>query len=390
MIRNNCGMALFLLVILFVNFQEIKTSTSHSEKTAFLNSDMILQCHFKLKSPGHGLKYVTISWTKGESKVAEFIYEELRKGTSHAMMFKSELQRGNASLSLRNVTIEDEGEYKCLVDEAGEDPLTVSVRVNVIAHPVVFVKPSPIMAGYLNNLECHIKRFYPGTISVVWMKNSNPLPGQGPLQLKENGDQTFDTVSRYPNSSTFEDFSANISCLVKHEAQEEWKKDVPIEMCQPYLTVSPKTLTSYGKQKVTCKLEGCPFSNFTFSLENNEGIIKEIPCRKEPECSTNVTFMMDITKEEELKEFFCKAKFVGDDKVITEPILIKPEGLTVEKVMPVIEVVVPAVLVLVLVAAVILGRGKLWKVCKNYLRNKDSLSEIQNGDPIELQNLKQA
>ncbi|XP_051790599.1 tyrosine-protein phosphatase non-receptor type substrate 1-like [Erpetoichthys calabaricus] len=368
--------------MLLDSFQEINTSSSHSEKTAPLNSDMILQCPFKLKSPGYGLTYVTISWTKGESKVAEFIFGELR-GTSHAMMSKSELRRENASLSLRNVTIEDEGEYKCLVHEAGEDPLTVIVRVKVIAHPVVSVKPSPIMAGYLNNPECHIKRFYPGTISAVWMKNSNPLPGQGPLQLKKNGDRTFDTVRCYPNSSTFEDFNANISCLVKHEAQDGWVKDVPIEFCQPHFTVSPKTVTSYGKQKVTCKLEGCPFSNFTISLENNEGIIKEKSCRKESECSTNLTFVMNITKEEELKEFFCKAKFEGDDKVITEHILIKPEGLTVEKVMPVVGVVVPVLLV----AALMLGRRKL---CKNCLRNKDSLSEIHNGDPIERQNLQQA
>ncbi|KAG2463689.1 TPSNR protein, partial [Polypterus senegalus] len=129
---------------------------------------------------------------------------------------------------------EMENEYICEASQEGFNDSLIENRFTERAHPVVFVKPSPIMAGYLNNLECHIKRFYPGTISVVWMKNSNPLPGQGPLQLKENGDQTFDTVSRYPNSSTFEDFSANISCLVKHEAQEEWKKDVPIEMCRKW------------------------------------------------------------------------------------------------------------------------------------------------------------
>ncbi|XP_051790684.1 tapasin-related protein-like [Erpetoichthys calabaricus] len=147
-------------------------------------------------------------------------------------MVQSELENFNASLLLKQVTIEDGGEYTCEVSETMLETATARVTLKVVALPKVFVKPSLKMPNRSSTLECHVQHFYPRDITIEWVKDSMPLLHQRPLQIEQNGDQTLSTVNRYLYFHETKDVAANISCRVKHESLYGSVKEIPLQFCR--------------------------------------------------------------------------------------------------------------------------------------------------------------
>ncbi|XP_051788719.1 tapasin-related protein-like [Erpetoichthys calabaricus] len=225
---------------------------------------------------------------------------------SRVMMLESELQKGNASLTIRNVTNEDNGHYEC---EVYEDKLRDKdiVQLNVIATPKVFLNTLLVLMNQLNVLSCRVVGFYPNDISVEWRKNLTSLPSQEPLQLHSNQDGTFNALSHYNYTPTSEDAGTEIYCLVKHRSLEKGQKEARLHICEPSLKVLPES----KEQKVLCKLNGCFFQKAYVRINKNGECVNKSVCEKKNECLSEATMM--ATSGEEMK-ITCEAEVMGLDK----------------------------------------------------------------------------
>ncbi|NXP17991.1 HHLA2 protein, partial [Scytalopus superciliaris] len=100
--------------------------------TGLFSKDCILPCSFP---PGNG---VVIHWSKGRETVHSYYHEEDQPATNsdyinRTQLFHENIPSGNASLKLSNLTVTDEGTYKCYVgtvEEKTELEVTLHVRVS--------------------------------------------------------------------------------------------------------------------------------------------------------------------------------------------------------------------------------------------------------------------
>ncbi|MBN3290191.1 B2MG protein, partial [Polypterus senegalus] len=163
-----------------------------------------------------------------------------------------------------------------------------------------------IVMNQLNSLECLAEGFYPGDINIKLLRDSEPLPSEGSPQPQKNPDGTYNAVTRYNYTPTSEDADRTFYCEVTHKALDTplVKKLPPV--CDPVLVISPKTLLVGKEQTVTCKLDGCLFTQTAISLKINQETLKMLQCENSKECVIRAMVMV-----EEEKEVVCEAKMDG-------------------------------------------------------------------------------
>ncbi|KAG2456546.1 HHLA2 protein, partial [Polypterus senegalus] len=135
--------------------------------TCFYSKDCILPCSY---NPGTD---VVIHWQIG-TKVVHIFYdgndqlkEQDEQYKNRTTLFKDELQKGNASLLLRNLQIGDEQSYHCYVgSDVGQD-----IELRVIA-PVTYVYIEAKETGDTEEIECRSSGIYPAP-SVTWSNPTN-------------------------------------------------------------------------------------------------------------------------------------------------------------------------------------------------------------------------
>ncbi|XP_039621055.1 tapasin-related protein-like [Polypterus senegalus] len=277
-----------------------------------LHADVVLPCGFILSAPEHGLKYVIITWRRGEVELVQ--YKDGRvTNTSKAKLFEHELQNGNATLLLPDITIEDEGDYEC---EVYETPIKVkkNVQLKVTAAPRVSLKSPLLVIGQVNILECHAHDFYPNTISLEWIKHNNSLPNKETPLLSENSNGTFNAVSRYNYTSVTGDEGLSFCCLVNHEALDKSTMEIHLQPCKPTLTVSPRVLQRGQMESITCTLDSCLFSKATVSWKRKGETEKRNECEGVRECVCNLNIILNYPED-----FSCEGEAEGLDKPLTEP-----------------------------------------------------------------------
>uniref|UniRef100_A0A8C4SWT3 CD276 antigen homolog n=1 Tax=Erpetoichthys calabaricus TaxID=27687 RepID=A0A8C4SWT3_ERPCA len=292
-------------------------SSSQREITASFHSDVVLPCFFTLSRMDNGLKYVIISWKHNNTQIEQYKLQQ-RKSTRKYSMFGEELEKGNASLLIRNVTFQDEGSYEC---EVYEVPFKSSIHIMlvVMASPVMSLIPNLVMMNQSTLLECHAWGFYPNALSFEWKRNSQPLYSQEPVNLTSNSNGTFSAVSFYNYTPVAGYDTGNISCLVKHESLGQQYVENSVQICKPNLTILPRFLSINEKQNILCKLHGCRFSNATISWKNNGILFSTTECQKVKECVSEAN--LPLSKE----NIICEAEVEGL-KLKTEPALFTITG----------------------------------------------------------------
>nr|XP_046195446.1 uncharacterized protein LOC124026663 isoform X1 [Oncorhynchus gorbuscha] len=160
-----------LLIILHCKGAKAQSTT----KIAILaGTDVTLNCSFK--KPEHvPLKKITVEWGMMVDKetikhlVYTFQNESAKVHREGSRVDQTGLLQGNASLRLFNMTVADEGLYRCRVIIT-PNTYKVSSQLEVSARPSVSLpETAMVMEGEERTLMCDITGFYPENLAVTWL-----------------------------------------------------------------------------------------------------------------------------------------------------------------------------------------------------------------------------
>ncbi|XP_067435488.1 myelin-oligodendrocyte glycoprotein-like [Thunnus thynnus] len=145
---------IFILCLTFIVWTPVEGQSEVIGSTqpiiASPGDDVILPCHL---DPEFNVKGLTVEWSKPDlkpdpsdrlSRVAYiYVYRHRQEDLdmkipaylSRTELFRDELERGNISLKIMNVTLADEGRYRCLVPKLKSRVKSAIVRLVVGGRP---------------------------------------------------------------------------------------------------------------------------------------------------------------------------------------------------------------------------------------------------------------
>ncbi|CDQ99073.1 unnamed protein product [Oncorhynchus mykiss] len=168
-------------------FWTVGAKAQSTKKIAILaGTDVTLNCSFK--KPEHvPLKKITVEWGMMVDKetikhlVYTFQNESAKVHREGSRVDQTGLLQGNASLRLFNMTVADEGLYRCRVIIT-PNTYKVSSQLEVSARPSVSLpETAMVMEGEERTLMCDITGFYPENLSVTWLIQNGSRVARGSM-----------------------------------------------------------------------------------------------------------------------------------------------------------------------------------------------------------------
>ncbi|XP_044869303.1 CD276 antigen-like [Mauremys mutica] len=185
------GGLLLPLLVLGVAGSRLQLVTDPSSR-ALLGSGALLKCRFDVGGPVD-LSALRVRWYLFEERIAQ--YDQGRAESQvRASVSEQELKTGDASLLLSNVTVSDEGPYKCVVGY-GTEQLQGETTLRVLApyEPPQLTVLS--RAGGRLALQCRSAGGYPKP-EITWHDgNGTQLSQAEPVELQRSSLGAFEVRS---------------------------------------------------------------------------------------------------------------------------------------------------------------------------------------------------
>ncbi|XP_053880983.1 tapasin-related protein-like [Malaclemys terrapin pileata] len=221
------GGLLVPLLFLGVAGSRLQIFTDPSSR-ALLGSGALLKCRFEVGGPVD-LSSLRVQWYLFEERIAQY---DQGRGESQvrASVLEQELKTGDASLLLSSVTVSDEGPYKCIVGY-GTEQLQGETTLRVLAAPRLSIPQRSAVTDTVTSFPCHVWGFYPGDVTVTWLRDGRVLTDATRSAPQRNPDGTFNLTLTYTFTPSASDSGSIFSCRVTHAAlaqplREEFPLDV--------------------------------------------------------------------------------------------------------------------------------------------------------------------
>ncbi|XP_059581624.1 uncharacterized protein LOC109280625 isoform X2 [Alligator mississippiensis] len=203
--------------------------TTAPSSTARVGSGALLQCRFDVGGLV-ALDFLRVTWYFWEQKLAWYELGRSQDQPGASLPSEKELESGDASLSLAVATVSDEGLYRCVVGY-GTQQRQGNTTLHLLAAPTISIPRKPVVADAETSLLCHVGRFFPEDVDVVWMRDGQVLKGSTRSSPHRNTDGTFNLTLTYTFTPTHSDASSIFSCRVRHDALEQpIQQDVPLDI----------------------------------------------------------------------------------------------------------------------------------------------------------------
>ncbi|XP_073492210.1 uncharacterized protein [Aquarana catesbeiana] len=174
---------------------------------ALIGSTTVIPCSFTVDSPPINPQFLAILWQYEEKELVRYDNKE-KSATPRMSIDEKETRQGNASLTIHNVTIDDQGTYKCLVIYS-PDRKVKEIQLNIQAEPKI-----TFFSSYNGDKEifvCEVKEFYPEAVEIKWL-----IDGKMTEPSRRNADGTYNKWDHFLISGN-QKKPNKISCVVEHE-----------------------------------------------------------------------------------------------------------------------------------------------------------------------------
>ncbi|XP_067902357.1 uncharacterized protein [Heterodontus francisci] len=222
-------LTLSAVTLLFSPSDTLLMEIFQSPLQVLVNEDVLLRCKVSdFNTAELDLHYVAIQWffihEKSRRKVYVFNEGNHSSNRPGARMNEDDLRKGNASLYLPKIQINEEGQYTCTVFYTPAKAEKSSV-VQVLAQPKISLSNERITIpnGSKGSVRCDVTGFYPQQLDIRWEKRSHGktesvTSKDGGGELDSNDDGTFNKSSQIYIAATSEDDGNIYRCIVKHQS----------------------------------------------------------------------------------------------------------------------------------------------------------------------------
>ncbi|XP_062918055.1 uncharacterized protein LOC134353705 isoform X2 [Mobula hypostoma] len=239
-------LVLFLIVVWFTPAAEsLDMTIFRSPNNVLLNTDITLECKVTdFGTPLLDLSNVGVKWLYGSQRKEIYIFNagDAMAKRHGAKIFETELRKGDASLYLPNIQLNEAGEYICVV-LVTPDRVEKSSQIVVLAKPKVLLSTQhiTILNGTEKSVWCDATEFYPQKHEIFWEKRS-----RGKTERLErhvctgaavsNNDGTFNVSSNIRIEPTLNDDGNVYKCTVRHQSLPDelsQKVKLTVEVSEP-------------------------------------------------------------------------------------------------------------------------------------------------------------
>uniref|UniRef100_H3ACB0 Ig-like domain-containing protein n=1 Tax=Latimeria chalumnae TaxID=7897 RepID=H3ACB0_LATCH len=254
-----------------------------------LGSDVLLHCSFTVDTPSIDFSFLIVKWFLKGVVLMEF-NDKITVSRPRMKMSDTEISKGNASLSISDIRIVDEGDYICSIlytPEKIEKTVSLAVKGNVISE------------SKETDLVCSASGYHPTEITVQWLRNGQVLNDAKLSSLQRNPDNTSSISSTYTFTPTNQDKDKAYSCHVNHTAlRKPIEEDILLKKILAGGSIGSTLITTFITWLI-CKLLfklvtfiGHSFCCCSRTSRPEVSDIKEIPVSGEDE----VKFTVDVSK----------------------------------------------------------------------------------------------
>ncbi|XP_065278445.1 tapasin-related protein-like [Emys orbicularis] len=248
------GVLLIPLLVLGVAGSRLQIFTEPSSR-ALLGSGALLECRFDVGGPVD-LSSLRVQWYLFEERIAQY---NQGRGESQpgASVSEQELENGNASLSLSRVTVSDEGPYKCVIGY-GMEQLQGETALHVLAAPRLSIPRRSAGTDTATSFPCHVWGFYPGDVTVTWLRDGRVLTDATHSAPQRNPDGTFNLTLTHTFTPTASDSGSIFSCRITHSAlAQPLREEFPLAVtAAPRIIVPQRSGTKYTTTSFPCHVWG--------------------------------------------------------------------------------------------------------------------------------------
>ncbi|XP_047546420.1 natural cytotoxicity triggering receptor 3 ligand 1 [Lutra lutra] len=220
-------------------------------QTVFLNDNVTIVCEVQSDRPLN-LTLMGVTWLRkhhmSTTEVTVFQYFGgnqmiTRPGASVSL---SKLERGDASLRLPDIQLEEAGEYQCEVVMT-PNKVVGTTQLEIVAYPVPSLFPEQAMVKENEEqlISCMASGFYPLNITITWKKWTQKDPQY--VELSEGVFTNYTTDNKNVTSflrlkPSLEDSMTIYQCVI-------WHKSLPTSQRLNF------TLTVIESEKTACTLK---------------------------------------------------------------------------------------------------------------------------------------
>ncbi|XP_040212174.1 uncharacterized protein LOC120943121 [Rana temporaria] len=353
---------IILLLSLHQTFSQLEV-TAPASQTAIVFQSFILPCTFHMDTSSVNQQYPSIIWYFGGKELLKI--DEKEKAIRKGLSFDEQAAiKGDASLTIHNVTIANQGTYKCLVIHSPYQQYR-EIQLIVYARPLLSILSKSIRRNKENALTCMAFGFFPPDIRITWYRDGEVLENQYMGKLNNYKDRTYQVKSFTTIPPSDDDQNKTYTCRIQHvslpEAIQEdfqvvyeetsstepivvgvvlmvliataigiffWKQTYRRAATFTLMEIDgPSKLVAGEETSLYCRATKCPENTSVTWLEKRRGKVSEIPeshegdneeeerlmgtqygvisCRDGPNLTSSLTFRPSVTNHKDVT-FICR------------------------------------------------------------------------------------
>uniref|UniRef100_A0A8C5WL83 Ig-like domain-containing protein n=1 Tax=Leptobrachium leishanense TaxID=445787 RepID=A0A8C5WL83_9ANUR len=247
-------MELLLIILIFQTYQTLSFPKIPSQ-TALVDSDAIIPYTFS-DHPPTDPEFLSVRWYCQGKEVLSFDGKETISNPRFSLD-SGATTRGQASLSIRNISIEDEGIYKCFITYLFQNRET-EIQLYVQARPYLTVTKATVIKNEESLLRCLATGFYPKGIEFTWSKAGQDIHDYNLHKPQQMPNGTYSVISEVSVVPTEEFKHQSFSCQVNHVSLEN-----PIQKMfhinfgvAPLIEIDYQNFSLGEEQILTCRVRG--------------------------------------------------------------------------------------------------------------------------------------